>query len=130
MGWEKIYMNNKIYFCGYDLDRYELRKFDCQDNSIEDSPYSTLLNKSEWNPLIFVKAYNIIIGETEYVAEEWKMENLNNEITVYSIDGVIKGYEGNFYGEPVVFTVIKFEKQADTNLIQIPQNISSVNYGD
>ncbi|MGN0607148.1 MAG: hypothetical protein ACI4JM_11560 [Oscillospiraceae bacterium] len=130
MGWETIYMNNKIYYCGYELDRYDLRKYDCYDNSEGDVPYSSLLSENENNPMTFVKAYNVTVGGTAYTAEEWKTGNSDNVITVYSIDGIIKGYEDSFHGQPVVYTVTKLEKQADTELIRIPERINNVDYGD
>ena len=123
-------MNNKIYYCGYELNRYDLRKYDCYDNSEGDVPYSSLLSENENNPMTFVRAYNVTVCGTAYTAEEWKTGNSDNVITVYSIDGIIKGYEDSFHGQPVVYTVTKLEKQADTELIRIPERINNVDYGD
>lgn len=64
----------------------------------------------------------ITIGGVEYVCEEWNFDDIDNPIYVYSVDGEIKGYEGNFYGKPVVNTVTRLEKQADAQLIRIPEN--------
>ena len=49
---------------------------------------------------------------------------------LYSVDGVIKGFEGNFYGQPVVSTVTRLEKQADKQLIRVPENSTSAENHD
>ncbi len=130
-GWESIYFNNIIYECGYELDRYDLRKFDCYANTEGDKMYCDLFSAERYYPLHFVKAYTITIGGIEYVAEEWQMGDLDNGYIVYSINGEIKGYEGNFYGSPVTYTVTRLEKQSDDSLIKKPDKIkNTVNYDE
>ncbi len=130
MGWETIFIDDAEYDCYYKPERYELRKFERHSRENGSAPFVTLLHDLEDLPLNFVKAYTITIGGAPYVCEEWKFEGIDNGILVYSVDGVIKCYEGNFYGKPVVSTVTRFEKQADESLIQTPDKIKEVNYGD
>jgi len=127
-GWETIYFDNIIYSCGYELDRYDLRKYEQYEEG--DKMYCSLFNTNEWAPLHFVKAYTITIGGVEYVAEEWQMGDLNNGYIVYSIDGEIKAYEGQFYDDPVTYTVTKLVKQADDSLIARPERLSGTVYNN
>ncbi len=127
-GWETIYFDNIIYSCGYELDRYDLRKYEQYEEG--DKMYCPLFNTNDWAPLHFVKAYTITIGGVEYVAEEWQKGDLNNGYIVYSIDGEIKGYEGQFYGDPVIYTVTKLEKQSDSSLIARPERLSGTVYNN
>ena len=127
-GWETIYFDNIIYSCGYELDRYDLRKYEQYEEG--DKMYCPLFNTNDWAPLHFVKAYTITIGGVEYVAEEWQKGDLNNGYIVYSIDGEIKAYEGQFYGDPVTYTVTKLVKQADDSLIARPERLSGTIYNN
>ncbi len=130
MGWETIFIDGAEYDCYYKPERYELRKFERHVRENGSAPFVTLLHDIEELPLCFVRAYTVTIGGAPYVCEEWKFEGIDNGICVYSVDGVIKGYEGNFYGNPVVSTVTRFEKQADKELIRTPDKIKEVDYGD
>lgn len=67
------------------------------------------------------RAYEVTIGDEQYVCEEWSLY-LNRLWKVYIKDGNIVAWEGDFYDEPTVNTVIRLEKTADTELIQIPQD--------
>ncbi len=129
-GWEEIYFEDSIYHGGYEIDRYDLRKFDRWDNTEGDKMYCDLFSADRTYPLHFIRAYTITIGGVEYVAEEWQMGNLNNGYIVYSIDGEIKAYEGQFYGDPVTYTVTKLVKQADDSLIARPERLSGTVYNN
>ncbi len=128
-GWELILLDDSEYSCYYKPERYDLRKFERRNREPGSKPYSNLLGELEDMPRIFVKAYMITIGGVEYICEEWNFEEIDNGIFVYSIDGVIKGYEGSFYGDPVIGTVTRLEKKADDSLIRIPDKMKEVNYG-
>lgn len=129
-GWEIILYDDSEYSSYYKLERYDLRKFERRDRENAVNPYTDLLTDlHEDKPLNFVKAYMITIGGVEYVCEEWKSDAAVSGFSVYSIDGVIKGYEGSFYGMPVVSTVTRFERKADDSLIRIPDKVKEVNYG-
>lgn len=121
IGWEAITINGGCYESYYKLDRYDMRKFEYRTSDYDPAPYVSLLCESEFGSRKFVKAYYITIGGIEYIAEEWNFDDVNNPITVYSIDGVIKGFEGNFHGNPVMNTVTRLEKQGDSRLICAPE---------
>lgn len=125
LGWEDIFIDGKCYESYYKLDRYDLRKYECRRDEYGEAPYVSLLSESEYGSRHFVKAYKVTIGETEYVCEEWNFDDIDNAILVYSVDGEIKGYEGNFYGRPVVSTITRLEKQADTELIRVPDEFTA-----
>ena len=126
-GYEYIYFPDTVYHSSFTIDRYDLRRFDRWDNTEGDEVCCPLFWVSD-NPLHFIRAYTITIGGVEYVAEEWQMGELNNGYIVYSIDGEIKAYEGQFYGDPVTYTVTKLEKQADDSLIARPERLSGTVY--
>lgn len=122
-GMESIYFDDYIYNSYYNIDRYDLRKFDCYYNDDDVSFYCPLFGSEEYDPLHFVKAYTITIGGVEYVAEEWQMGDHDNGYIVYSIDGFIVGYEGKFDGKPVTYTITRFDMEGDSGLIRIPENV-------
>ncbi len=128
-GYEYIYFPDAVYHSSFTIDRYDLRKFDRWDNAEGDEVCCPLFWVSD-NPLHFIRAYTITIGGVEYVAEEWQMGNLNNGYIVYSIDGEIMAYEGQFYGDPVTYTVTKLVKQADDSLIARPERLSGTVYNN
>ena len=130
IGCETITINGGCYESYYKLDRYDMRKFEYRTSDYDPAPYVSLLIESEYGSRKFVKAYMITIGGVEYVCEEWNFDNIDNPICVYSVDGVIKGFEGNFYGQPVVSTVTRLEKQADKQLIRVPENSTSAENHD
>lgn len=128
-GYEYVYFPDTVYHSSFTIDRYDLRKFDRWDNTEGDKVCCPLFWVSD-NPLHFVKAYTITIGGVEYVAEEWQMGDLNNGYIVYSIDGFIKGYEGQFYGDPVTYTVTRLEMEGDESLIVRPERLSGTVYNN
>lgn len=128
-GYEYIYFPDTVYHSSFTIDRYDLRRFDRWDNTEGDEVCCPLFWASD-DPLHFIRAYTITIGGVEYVAEEWQMGNLNNGYIVYSIDGEIKAYEGQFYGDPVTYTVTKLVKQADDSLIARPERLSGTVYNN
>lgn len=130
IGSEIILIDDNEYSSYYKLERYEKRKFERRSREDGSVPFSELLHDLETLPLDFVKAYTVTIGGVEYVCEEWKFEGIDNGYRVYSIDGVIKCYEGSFYGDPVISTVTRFEKQADKGLIRVPDAVKEADYGD
>lgn len=122
IGWETITINGGCYESYYKLDRYDMRKYEYRSSDYDPAPFVSLLCESEYGSRKFVKAYMITIGGVEYICEEWNFDDIDNPIYVYSVDGEIKGYEGNFYGKPIVNTVTRLEKQAEAQLIRIPEN--------
>ena len=70
-----------------------------------------------------VRAYEVTVGGEQYICEEWSLY-LDRLWKVYIKDGNIVAWEGDFYNEPTVNTVIRLEKTAETDLIQIPQDAS------
>ena len=130
IGCETITINGGCYESYYKLDRYDMRKFEYRTSDYDPAPYVSLLIESEYGSRKFVKAYMITIGGVEYVCEEWNFDDIDNPIYVYSVDGVIKGFEGNFYGQPVVSAVTRLEKQADKQLIRVPENSTSAENHD
>lgn len=123
-GWETVYFDGSIYESAYQQSRYDERKFDCYTNTDGDKMYCPLFSTDDQNPLHFVRAYSISIGGVEYVAEEWQMGDLDNGYIFYSADGVLKGYEGSFYGETVVTTIVRLEKQSDSTLVRKPEDLT------
>lgn len=69
------------------------------------------------------RAYKVTIGGEEYVCEEWSLY-LGRLWKVYIKDGNIVAWEGDFYNEETFNTVIRLEKQGDSELIRIPENSS------
>ncbi len=66
-----------------------------------------------------VRAYEVTIGNDVYICEEWALY-LDRLWKVYIKDGTIAAWEGDFYNEPTVNTVLRLEKSADTALLTIP----------
>ena len=52
------------------------------------------------------------------------MGGLDNGYIFYSADGELKGYEGSFYGETVVTTIVRLEKQSDSTLVRKPDDLT------
>ncbi len=67
------------------------------------------------------RAYEVTIGNEKYICEEWSLY-LGRLWKVYIKDGNIVAWEGDFYDEPTVNTIIRLEKTADSELIQIPND--------
>ncbi|MBR1752517.1 MAG: hypothetical protein IJ740_16890, partial [Ruminococcus sp.] len=67
------------------------------------------------------RAYEVTVGNEQYICEEWSLY-LGRLWKVYIKDGNIVAWEGDFYNEPTVNTVIRLDKTADSELIQIPQD--------
>lgn len=66
------------------------------------------------------RAYEVTINNESYICEEWSLM-LNRLWKVYIKDGSIVAWEGDFYKEPTVNTVIRLEKSADNGLLKIPE---------
>ncbi len=66
------------------------------------------------------RAYEVTINNEKYICEEWSLM-LGRLWKVYIKDGSIAAWEGDFYNEPAVYTVIRLEKTADSSLIKIPE---------
>ena len=65
------------------------------------------------------KAYKVTINGEEYICEEWSLY-LGRLWKVYIKDGNIVAWEGDFYNDPTVNTIIRLEKTADDSLIKMP----------
>ena len=66
------------------------------------------------------RAYEVTIDNEKYICEEWSLM-LGRLWKVYIKDGNIVAWEGDFYSEPTINTVIRLEKTADSSLIKIPE---------
>ncbi len=67
------------------------------------------------------RAYEVTIGNEQYICEEWSLM-LGRLWKVYIKDGRIVAWEGDFYNQSTVNTVLRLEKSADYQLLQIPEN--------
>lgn len=75
------------------------------------------------------RAYEVTIADEKYICEEWSLY-LGRLWKVYIKDGNIVAWEGDFYDEPIVNTVIRLEKAADSKLIQVPKDAKLHGFDD
>ena len=86
--------------------------------------YTLYINDRDTRTIIIEKqgggSYEVTIDNEKYICEEWSLM-LGRLWKVYIKDGNIVAWEGDFYSEPTINTVIRLEKTADSSLIKIPE---------
>ena len=127
LGSEEIVIGDTVYSSVYYIKDYDKREFTSrpQDPEYPAKLVTDLLFENEDYMEGYEgkceKAYKIMIDGEEYICEEWSLY-LGRLWKVYIKDGNIVAWEGDFYEEPTVNTIIRLEKKADTELIQVPKN--------
>lgn len=75
------------------------------------------------------RAYEVTIGNDKYICEEWSLY-LDRLWKVYIKDGSIVAWEGDFYDESTVNTVVRLERTADASLLKTPKGAVKPNTND
>lgn len=127
LGSEEICVDGRVYSSVYYLKEYSDRQFTelPKDPEYESYLVTDLLFENEKLDEDYKgtceKAYKVTVNGEEYICEEWSLY-LDRLWKVYIKDGKIVAWEGDFYNEPTVNTIITLEKTADESLIKAPEN--------
>ena len=123
LGGEEWFIDGRFFQTSYYTNAYESREI--QEWDIEETPRfpMDLLFENEKRDKDYAgtceRAYEVTVGNEVYICEEWSLY-LDRLWKVYIKDGTIVAWEGDFYNEPTVNTVLRLEKSADTTLLTIP----------
>lgn len=132
VGGEEIYVNDGyLYQSSYYLDEYDKRDIRAYPMSMYNDGVRCpidLLFKTDYDAKM-TRAYEVTIDGEGYVCEEWDLY-LDRHYKVYIKDGKIVGYLGDFYKDPVVYTFLRLERNADETLIKKPKNAKEYQSND
>lgn len=124
-GHEEWLIDGRVFQTTYYTDEYDSREIlEYQMDEYTDLPIELLFEDEQRGEEYAGKcerAYEVTVGGEQYICEEWSLM-LDRLWKVYIKDGNIVAWEGDFYNKSTVNTVIRLEKTADRELIQIPEN--------
>ena len=125
MGSEELFVDGRfiqsIYYLD-EIDKREYTEWPRYDDGDPRLPTDLLFENEKYDEDYHgecKKAYKVMVGGEEYICEEWSLY-LDRLWKVYIKDGNIVAWEGDFYNDPTVNTVIRLEKTADESLLKIP----------